>query len=430
MILSLTAAVTVAGAQSHSVQNEALGSVALSRQAYKLYQEKQFTKSAQLYRQAVDLGAKDSGDIYNAACALALSGDVPGSFTYLNRAIAAGYRDPDNMKVDADLAALHTDPRWPDLLQRAVQNQQRWLKQHQDPEKVALVTSDIPAFWKVFDQLDRAKNPEALLNSEYFDAGSVGLQDFVASKIGSAEELLAVVRARRKYYASARESTLRIARMEPAIRAGFRRLKELYPDAIFPDTYFVIGKMNSGGTTSQNGLLIGAEMHARTASTPLDELSDWLKGIVDPVEDIPRIVCHELIHVQQKESGKKLLDFAIHEGSADFVGEMIWGGKLDMPYMRYGRAHEAELWQEFQQKMNATERTGWLYEGDSATRVADLGYFIGYRISQAYYEQAKDKKQAIAAILNVSDFDGLLKASGYGDHWIAEHSMSREAAVR
>jgi hypothetical protein len=430
MVLGLAAAVTVAGAQSHSVQSDSLGSVALSRQAYKLYQEKQFAKSAQLYRQAVDLGLKDSGNIYNAACALALSGDLPGSLTYLSRAMAAGFRDPDHMKVDADLAALHTDPRWPDLLQRAVQNQQRWLEQHRDPEKVALVTSDIPAFWKVFDRLDRVKNPEALVDSEYFDAGSVGLQDFVASRIGSAQELLVVVRARRKYYSSARESTLRIATMEPAIRAGFRRLKELYPDAIFPDTYFVIGKMNSGGTTSSNGLLIGAEMHARTATTPVDELSDWLKGIVDPVEDIPRIVCHELIHVQQKESGKKLLDFAIHEGSADFIGEMIWGGKLDMPYMRYGRAHEAELWREFQQKMNATERTGWLYDGDSATRVADLGYFVGYRISQAYYEQAKDKKQAIADILTVSDFDSLLRASGYGDRWIAQHSAPSTAAAQ
>ena len=101
-----------------------------------------------------------------------------------------------------------------------------------------------------------------------------------------------------------------------------------------------------------------------------------------------------------------------------------------MPYTRYGCAHEAELWQEFQHGLNKTETTGWLYDGQSATRVADLGYFIGYRISQAYYEQAKDKKQAIATILNVSNFDDFLRASGYGDRWIAEHAAASRCRSR
>lgn len=420
-IVSLVMGTLVAGAHSQNVVSTP-GAVLLSFQAHKLYQEQKFAESAQLYGRAIDLGIKNSDYIYNAACAASLSGDVPGAFKYLNRAISSGYRNPDNMKADADLVALHTDPRWPDLLRRAAQNQQRWLDQHRDPEKAALVTSDIPAFWKVFDQLDSAKNPEELFNTEYFDAGSVGLQDFVASRIGSAKDLLATIRSTHGYYSSARNSTLQIASMEPRIRASFRRLKELYPDAVFPDTYFVIGKMNSGGTNSNNGLLIGAEMHARTANTPFDELSDWLKGVLRPVEDIPRIVSHELIHAQQKNHGNKLLDQVIHEGSADFVGEIIWGGRLDMPYMHYGCAHEAELWREFQQNLNRTETKGWLYEGSSADRVADLGYFLGYRISQAYYEQAKDKKQAIAGILQVSDFNEFLKTSGYGDHWIAGHS--------
>ena len=299
VILSLITGAVIACAQSHESPTEP-DVVALSRQAYKLYQEKKFAQSVQLYRRAIDLGIKDPGSIYNAACATALSGDLPGSLKYLNRAISSGYKDADNMKLDADLMALHPDPRWPKLLQRTSQNQQRWLDQHRDPEKAALVTSDIPAFWKVFDQLDNTKHPEVLLNTEYFNAGSVGLQDFVESRIRSAEDLLASIRSSHKYYESARDSTLRIASMEPGIRASFRRLKELYPDAVFPDTYFVVGRMSTGGTTSNNGLLIGAEMYARTANTPLDELSDWLKGALVPVEDIPRIVSHELIHAQQK----------------------------------------------------------------------------------------------------------------------------------
>jgi len=57
----------------------------------------------------------------------------------------------------------------------------------------------------------------------------------------------------------------------------------------------------------------------------------------------------------------------------------------------------------------------WLYGGaDEATgRPADLGYFMGFRICQAYYQQAKDKKQAIVEILNTRDFNRLLADSGY-----------------
>ncbi len=44
-----------------------------------------------------------------------------------------------------------------------------------------------------------------------------------------------------------------VAKAEPAIREAFRKLKDLYPEAVFPDVYFVIGRFNSGGTASRHG---------------------------------------------------------------------------------------------------------------------------------------------------------------------------------
>ena len=46
-------------------------------------------------------------------------------------------------------------------------------------------------------------------------------------------------------------------------------------------------------------------------------------------------------------------------------------------------------------------------------RPADLGYYIGYKICEAYYQNAKDKKQAIKDILGIKDFNQFLKDSGY-----------------
>jgi uncharacterized protein YjaZ len=57
-----------------------------------------------------------------------------------------------------------------------------------------------------------------------------------------------------------------------------------------------------------------------------------------------------------------------------------------------------------------------MYGRPSDGRPADLGYFIGYRIAQAYYEKSTHKEKAIADIISGGhgDVRALLAASGYG----------------
>jgi uncharacterized protein YjaZ len=58
----------------------------------------------------------------------------------------------------------------------------------------------------------------------------------------------------------------------------------------------------------------------------------------------------------------------------------------------------------------------WLYQGDqSKDRPADLGYYMGYKIAEAYYKRAADKKQAVKDILQIKDFHQFLAASGYAE---------------
>jgi uncharacterized protein YjaZ len=79
----------------------------------------------------------------------------------------------------------------------------------------------------------------------------------------------------------------------------------------------------------------------------------------------------------------------------------------------YGRAHEAALWAEFRLVMHGTDAAGWLYGSPPPGRPADLGYFIGYRIAEAYYAQTADKAAALRDILRVRDVERILAASGY-----------------
>ena len=282
-----------------------------------------------------------------------------------------------------------------------------------DPDAAKIVTEDLPRFWEAYETAAPGFAAEPF-DRLYLSRGTPGLQDFVKARIDSSEKLASTVRKAPKYYASIRESTLRIPEAEPQIRAAFHALKKLYPDAVFPDVYFVIGRLTSGGTTSDRGLLIGSEMYGRTPETPTDELNEWLRQVLAPVEDVPHIVVHELIHFQQKSQWKRsLLAQSIREGSADFLTELVSGRHINQKVHAFANPREAELWKEFQQKMHSHDTTGWLYT-DAKDRPHDLGYWMGYKITKAYYDRAADKQQAIREILEVRDFEAFLEKSGYG----------------
>jgi hypothetical protein len=210
----------------------------------------------------------------------------------------------------------------------------------------------------------------------------------------SAGDLAAVFTRRRAHYDSTRAASFAIARAEPEIRAAFKKLKALYPPAVFPDVYFVIGRLNSGGTSTGHGLLIGAEMYTNT-------------------DGLPAIVAHELIHFQQHYPTGTLLKQSFMEGTADFVGQMISGAQINNAAQTYGRAHEHELWQEFKARFEDKSYSGWLYRKPPGERPADLGYFMGFRIAEAYYARASDKSAALREIIQPQSVSELLAKSGY-----------------
>ena len=283
--------------------------------------------------------------------------------------------------------------------------------QNREPLNTEIVTEDIPRFWQAFEKAKPSFKPEAF-DSEYIKLGTRGLKGFTRGRIENARNLAKVVSSHPRYYASIRPSTERIAGMKDMIIQSLVKLKQLYPEAIFPPVYFVVGALNSGGTTSKDGLIIGADMYGLTDQTPTEELNDWLKDVIKPVDQIPHVVAHELVHFQQNYDGRTLLEGSIKEGSADFIAELISGKHINSYVHEYANPREKELWEEFRGKMDGKDYKGWLYSG-SKGRPHDLGYWMGYKITRSYYEHAGDKQQAIHDILNIKDFKKFLADSRY-----------------
>jgi hypothetical protein len=291
-------------------------------------------------------------------------------------------------------------------------------KPHPTPDAAQIVTADLDRFWIAYDKVANADEAAQIagFQRDYLDLGSPGLRDFLAARIGSAKDLVATIRRHPGYYRAMRPATKVIAAAADQVREVFRRWQSLAPAAVFPDVYFVIGRMNSGGTTSPDKILIGAEMFSRTADSPEAELGAWHRAVLKGPEGIAAIVAHEMIHCNQAgESGSTLLDAAIREGSADFLGELASGKNINSHLHEWAATRQAQVWREFSAAMSGTDTSRWLYDGDKGTAdwPADLAYYVGYQISKAFYDKAADKRAAIRAILDVRDAAAFLRTSGY-----------------
>ena len=292
------------------------------------------------------------------------------------------------------------------------------------PAQAEFVVSDIGHFWEAYDAGGRAGSTGSF-QTHYLDRASPGLRDFIQARSVTALSLAQMVTAYPRYFAAIRENTLRLTPGSPVltqIRENYATIEALYPAAAYPPVTFLIGRFSTGGTIRQSGMLIGVEFYASDDTTPTSELGTFQRINVKPLDSIPAIVAHEHVHVMQARAGgtfgrpgSTLLEQSLMEGSADFVGELASGAHVNGHVYEYGLAHEGELWAEFQLAMNGTNVSQWLYNQGNATgaRPGDLGYFVGYRISQAFYLAQADKTAALRQIIEMRNAAAFLAASGY-----------------
>ncbi|MBD2722837.1 gliding motility protein GldB-related protein [Hymenobacter armeniacus] len=353
---------------------------------------------------------------YNIACYNGLLHDAPNALSYLRKAIDAGYVDAGHIARDSDLDLLHSHKQWPKLLARARQQEdQQRIKR---PEDVQLVTTDIDRFWSAYAAASRdTAHAKAVFRRDYFDKASAGLQDYYSLKIGSDAFFTKRILQRPRYYQFIQATTRAIASEKPRIVAAFRCFQELYPAVQFQNIYFVVGGWVSGGTVSDAGLLIGADQVANGPGVNTTELSLVQRNRCAPVSEMPSLIVHELVHRNQGPQDGTLLSYALNEGMADFVAELVTGHVTNARLHPYGNAHEKELWAAFQQEMLGTNADNWMANGKQETpdKPCDLGYYVGYRIVQAYYAKAADKRQALAHILTLHDAKAFLAESGYAE---------------
>ena len=289
---------------------------------------------------------------------------------------------------------------------------------------ISILISSVQGQSYVIDDLDRfealfkAASGELtaeMLQKQYIEPGSPGVEIFTPNRIQNADNLANYITGHREEYSKAIEVCLPAARSaEPEASEALEKVRELLGREDSAPVYILFGAGNSGGTAGMDGLTIGLEVVCRFANTQ-EEAQATIK----------EYVAHEVVHVYQQRiwveterdlSGSfTLLQYALMEGVADFVSYLATG-VTPLPEQdreAYGLANEAELWEEFKAEMNVAELGSWMYGPGKDGRPSDLGYWIGKRISAAYYEQSDDKAAALLKLVSVDDAEEILRESNY-----------------
>lgn len=383
-----------------------------------LYKAKNYKAAVAYYIKAADAAdfkVKKSGNEYNAACCYALSGQKDAAINQLKQAITNGYDDKKNLLADTDLELIRKDSViWKQIV-ALIKNP---AAVNTNPAKAVFYTEDIKHFWAAYEKaIKDTVNRHVIFKKDYFDKASAGMEDYMAAKVKSIQSFIQHIKERPKFYAALKNNTLKIDGYKKDFYQSFKNFKKIYPKAMFPDVYFVIGAFTSGGTVSKKGLLLGTNQMAKTPDIPIDELSLWEKNNFTDLEGIKNTVAHELIHFQQDsmKQDTTTLSYAVAEGMADFMGELISGKNANERIHIWAKGKEKDIWRRFTVDMYMNRYDNWIGNGDQETidNPADQGYWIGYQICKAYYENAPDKIKAIDDMLHIQDYPFFLKASGW-----------------
>ncbi|MBT8183345.1 MAG: DUF2268 domain-containing protein [Eudoraea sp.] len=336
----------------------------------------------------------------------------------LNTAIDKGMANPKILSKFQNLYLDQNDESVKHLYHRLDSIQ----KKLQEVSHFSMEMESMNLFWSYFERARKdTANARAVLKEFVFE-GPRELRDFYAVRYNNIDNMYGqMINGAPNYYSYLKDqfNPDSLIALKSKTTQWMQNFKNMYPPAVFPKVYVVPGILNSGGTATEMGMFVGGDMYGKSENMPTDGLNDWQKGAIMKFEDLPKLTIHELMHFQQNygdtRNSEKVIGGIIGEGVYDFLVELCSGEQLKNENLRYLEDQENNemILADLKKDLFTTDFSRWLYNGDFEDRPYDLGYTMGYLITKSYYANQKDKKAAIAELLNTNDFTGILEGSAY-----------------
>ncbi|MEO1451801.1 MAG: DUF2268 domain-containing putative Zn-dependent protease [Bacteroidota bacterium] len=284
-----------------------------------------------------------------------------------------------------------------------------------------VLTQDILHFWEAYDSLATTTDSVGTIQRLYIDRKTDGFKAFLKARKFTAKEYVRLIRMLPDFWPSVRPNTLKIKQFEEAVQQVYTVYDSLFPGFEPPKVCFAIGCLRTGGTVHNGYLLIGTEIVAADSTTDMHELNPWLQSVMGHAQ-VKTMVAHETTHYIQSVNlptvwgyfGHRVLMMSLREGAADFVARLAIGHSTKPNLYAWGDTHEAEVWADFQKEMRTNKLNNWMYNGNkSKDRPADLGYYMGYQIVEAYFDKHGRTLEALDDIIKMGRSKKFLRESGY-----------------
>ncbi|RZJ69686.1 MAG: hypothetical protein EOO47_23875, partial [Flavobacterium sp.] len=276
-----------------------------------------------------------------------------------------------------------------------------------------VVSTDVDNFWIAYDKITQTKDSVSqhkLLEDLYFSKATEGLNAIRKARNYAANDYLNAINNYPNFWNSIRKNTLKANEFAKDFNSGIEKLRHMYPALKPAKIYFTIGALRTNGTTTNNLVLIGAEMAMTDSNTVSDELLPDAFRIgrrkyfdSNPIRSLVILNIHEYVHTQQKPMVDNLLYSAIREGVAEYVSAKAMDVPSPVPAIEFGKNNEVKVRAKFEQEMfSLYNQNKWLWsDTQNEFGVRDLGYYIGYQMCENYYNQAENKSLAIKKMIEL-----------------------------
>src|SRR5262249_21869553 len=138
---------------------------------YLLHQSDKYVEAIEAVTRSIALNYRQATSMYNIACGYSLLNDKDNALFWLDRSLGVGFDRADLLKQDSDLDPLRSDPRFNEILKKAL-----LLKKNDKPAKDKTVSRLEDAI-NTYEQLKRDASQDG---DEWYKVGSrlIKLRDF------------------------------------------------------------------------------------------------------------------------------------------------------------------------------------------------------------------------------------------------------------
>lgn len=292
-----------------------------------------------------------------------------------------------------------------------------------------ILTSDIDNYWTAYDKIKTEKDSTkhlSILNSEFISKASIGQEKLFEVRNYTPEEYLKSMYTYPKFFTSLRENLKKRKKIKTEIQQGLQKFEDFYPEMKSGKVYFGVGNFRTGGTTVDSLVLFGSELVFTDKNIKLSEFKGDFHSFMksysqqNPIDDMVFLSIHEFVHTQQKEAiGTNLLTMSLREGSAEFIAEKLSKQSSITPAISFGKSNKIEIIDQFKKEMFNKRPSYWLWSSlENKFGNRDLGYWIGYDITEHHYNNSIDKDQALKDLVeldysNVNTVKNFIDSIGY-----------------